>query len=122
MLLFTGVWVPTLPADMRAALQGLLDAGLLAAPVVEDLQLVVTELLTNAARAGAGIVSVSVGGAAGRAVLEVTDDAAGLPVQRHSSPDDVTGRGLEIVSAIAEEWGCRDNGGITKTVWARLAS
>jgi anti-sigma regulatory factor (Ser/Thr protein kinase) len=59
----------------------------------------------------------------GRQQLEVrvTDGGAGYPPrQREVGPDSVDGRGLAIVSALAETWGV-DTDGLGQSVWARLS-
>ncbi|MFI5854809.1 ATP-binding protein [Streptomyces parvulus] len=52
--------------------------------------------------------------------LEVSDpDRDRLPRLHHSGPNDEGGRGLALVSALADEWGCRQEL-YTKCVWARF--
>ncbi|MFJ8472822.1 ATP-binding protein [Kitasatospora sp. NPDC094011] len=55
--------------------------------------------------------------------VEVADASANLPVLRHAAPDDESGRGLELVAALATSWGAqpRGDGYIGKTVWFTLA-
>lgn len=87
---------------------------LLAAPIArtlsEDIELVVSELVTNAVRAGSDTVTVAVEHVPGdngddKIVLRVTDNADGWPEQRNAAVHDVTGRGLALVSAICASWG-----------------
>jgi anti-sigma regulatory factor (Ser/Thr protein kinase) len=59
----------------------------------------------------------------GRQCLEVrvTDGGAGDgPRQRDAGPDSVDGRGLAIVTALADAWGV-DRDGLGQSVWARLS-
>ena len=52
--------------------------------------------------------------------LRVTDGGAGdEPQRRDVGPDSVDGRGLAIVTALAETWGV-DKDGLGQSVWARL--
>ncbi|MQS14092.1 ATP-binding protein [Streptomyces kaniharaensis] len=54
--------------------------------------------------------------------VEVSDARPDLPVPRHAAPDDESGRGLELVAALATSWGAhpRGEGYIGKTVWFEL--
>ena len=45
--------------------------------------------------------------------------APGLPVPAEPGATDVHGRGLQIIAALADEWGCQP-APLGKTVWARL--
>jgi hypothetical protein len=90
-----------------------------------DLQLCVSELLTNVIRhVGEGTpvtVRVSCGG--GRTRLEVTDpDPRALPVLcATATADDESGRGLALLDALTLRWGVGQGPG-GKTVWCELAS
>lgn len=59
-----------------------------------------------------------------RLVIEVWDTistALGAPVARHPEPDEESGRGLEIIETLAEEWGWETvPGWVGKKVWAVL--
>lgn len=84
-----------------------------------DAALIVSELVTNAVRAGSATVSVTLEHIAGALAVQVRDDAAGWPEQRAAGVDDPGGRGLPLVSAISRRWGVRmARGG--KVVWAEL--
>ena len=43
----------------------------------------------------------------GGLVCEVLDDSAALPRLRHADDDDERGRGLQVVSQLAQRWGAR---------------
>jgi anti-sigma regulatory factor (Ser/Thr protein kinase) len=91
------------------------------ASLLEDAQLVVTELATNAVvHAGAGF-SVDVRQQGDRIRLAVHDASPARPILRDPDPLATSGRGLRIVAALAADWGVLpDPGG--KTVWAELRS
>lgn len=59
-----------------------------------------------------------------RLLIEVWDTLAavfGAPVTRHPDPDEESGRGLEIIETLAEDWGWETVPGWTgKKVWAML--
>jgi len=85
----------------------------------DDLQLVVSELVTNAVRAGSPRVSVALALEGDRAVVRVGDEAGGWPEPRIADIYDIGGRGLPLVSAISTSWGVRLSG-TGKVVWAEL--
>ncbi|MER7814117.1 ATP-binding protein [Streptomyces sp. NPDC096153] len=87
-----------------------------------DLELCVSELLTNVIRhLGEGVpVTVRVVHGQGRTRVEVTDpDPRALPVLRVAAADDEGGRGLALLDAVTLRWGV-DQGPGTKTVWCEL--
>lgn len=55
--------------------------------------------------------------------IEVSDANSHLPTLRHTTPEDESGRGLELVAALATSWGAHPRGErhIGKTVWCELA-
>ena len=90
----------------------------------DDLQTVVTELVTNSLRAGAGAIHALIEWRWNAEALEVQvwDDAPGRPQLRQ--PDFVaeTGRGLFIVAALSTAWGHHPAADGGKVVWARFAT
>lgn len=101
-----------LSGDLRApaAARRFVDAPLRAMlgratrPSAEDVVLVVSELVTNAVRASADVIGLSLQVAEDRVELEVSDDAAGWPTPRDAEWDDLNGRGLAIVEELADRW------------------
>jgi PAS domain S-box-containing protein len=90
-------------------------------PVVRDLALITSELVTNAVVHGGSPVELRLERTGSRVVVLVEDDAIGtLPQARRPSDDDEHGRGLHIVEALSDEWGMRetDRG---KCVWSARA-
>ena len=86
----------------------------------DDIELIVSELVTNAVRAGSSRIVVGVGLDDGRIRLHVTDEAGGWPEPRHAGVYDTHGRGLPLVSALSASWGGR-LAPPGKVVWAELA-
>jgi anti-sigma regulatory factor (Ser/Thr protein kinase) len=97
---------------------------LLGAPAPErlcdDLELVASELVTNAVRAGSARINVALALEDDRVVIRVSDEAAGWPEPRVADIYDIGGRGLPLVSAISTSWGVRLSG-TGKVVWAELS-
>ncbi|MFJ2215097.1 ATP-binding protein [Streptomyces sp. NPDC101062] len=90
---------------------------------VDDLQLVVSELVTNAVRYGTEpgdsvLVVLVVTDACVR--VEVRDPVRRRPRFRAASQERDRGRGLIIVEALAECWGVADRP-FGKAVWAEVA-
>lgn len=82
--------------------------------------LIVSELAANAAlhaRGDAFTIRISSGAEGVR--LEVSDSSARLPQQRSYADDATTGRGLRLVSSLAQDWGV-DPGPSGKTIWVLL--
>lgn len=73
-------------------------------PRPDDLALVVSELVTNAVRAGATRIGVELLVAEHGVELRVDDDASGWPTPRLAEEGDLDGRGLQIVEVVADAW------------------
>lgn len=101
--------------------------------IADSVELVVSELVTNAVRAStspdgrpkhnAGLppiyLRLSTDGA--HVLVEVWDKDARLPVVRDAGPDDESGRGLMLVEALCLRWDCGAPAGWHgKVVWAEL--
>ena len=85
---------------------------------VEVAQLLTTELVTNALKHGRGDILLGITRDACDLRVEVTDDGPGTPQIGAGGPDELGGRGLMVVEALASTWGVagamRPSG---KTVW-----
>lgn len=96
--------------------------------VVDDAVLILSELLSNACRHGRPLGHAEIGDGdiraawrvdqAGGLTVEVTD--GGGPTRPIPSTPSVTahgGRGLNIISSLAQDWGVRDSASGEVTVW-----
>ncbi|WP_189106354.1 ATP-binding protein [Streptomyces camponoticapitis] len=96
--------------------------------VVDDAVLILSELLSNACRHGRPLGRAEIGDGdvraawevdgAGRLTVEVTD--GGGPTRPVPATPSVTargGRGLNIISSLAQDWGVRDGSAGEVTVW-----
>ncbi|NJP53105.1 ATP-binding protein [Streptomyces sp. SBST2-5] len=97
-------------------------------PVIDDAVLILSELLSNACKHGRPLGDAQAGDGdvraawrvdqQGRLVVEVTD--GGGPTRPAPSTPSVTahgGRGLNIIAALADDWGVRDEVPGEVTVW-----
>lgn len=90
---------------------------------MSDVQLVVSELVTNSVRYGTepdDSLAVAVGAAPNRVRIEVHDPSRRRPYFKPESTERQRGRGLFIVDELATGWGIDDRP-FGKIVWAVLA-
>jgi anti-sigma regulatory factor (Ser/Thr protein kinase) len=95
-------------------------AGQAPSALVDDLELVISELVTNAVRHGYGQITMHLEVAPDRVVVGVQDEGAGQPAPRQPDVSEVNGRGLALVAMLATEWGVRPGPGGGKVVWCVL--
>lgn len=119
--------VPHVPASVprtrRAVVEDLTAQGL-DGDIVDEAEIVVSELLGNAVRHGRslsdGTVRVQWQVKAGVVELDVTDGGGGpTPKPQQPSAYATSGRGLRIVRSLAHEWGVLDEDR-GRTVWVCL--
>jgi PAS domain S-box-containing protein len=95
-------------AEARHFVQEHLERWQVPDAVLRDLELVTSELVTNAMVHGGAPVDVRLQLDGARVVLEVQDDAASsVPRPQDPDDDDEHGRGLRIVETLSDEWGMR---------------
>jgi anti-sigma regulatory factor (Ser/Thr protein kinase) len=110
------------PASVRLA-RRLVDrwlGGLATSQFGEDVQLVTSELVTNAVR-HSSLCGLRLSRDGDCVVLEVDDDGHGAPKMiEQLSPTAASGRGLVIVDRLVSRWGWRPLPGGGKRVWCEL--
>jgi len=112
--------------EVRAWARDLLS-GRVAAPVLDDVLLLLSELATNAVahsdsgRATDGRLTVYMARTTTLVHVEVTDDgsATSTPAVRVPEADDDGGRGLWLVDLLATEWGSHHDGA-GRSVWYQV--
>ncbi|MFF3503689.1 ATP-binding protein [Streptomyces sp. NPDC003247] len=110
------------PSTRQRVRKALADWGV-ADELADGVTLLANELVTNAVthcRVSYAQVGVTLIHHGTDLILEVSDpDRDRLPRLHHSGPDEEGGRGLALVEALADAWGCRQER-YAKCVWARF--
>ena len=113
-------------AHARRHVMDVLVSWEIARDLIPDAELITAELMSNAIRATLGLnepqpVGLRLLGNQQRLVVEVWDANPDDPVRRAASDFDAeSGRGLQIVEALSNRWGCRRLSTYVKAVWAEL--
>ncbi|KOV83253.1 ATP-binding protein [Nocardia sp. NRRL S-836] len=114
--------LPVRPGTAMSALRRELTAALheLGEDHLYDVQLVVTELVTNVLdhTSGTGRLRVLHHRAPCAVTVEVDDESPLEPVYGRSRLGEHRGRGMVVVDKISRQWGCRARAGSGKTVFA----
>ncbi|WP_063775104.1 ATP-binding SpoIIE family protein phosphatase [Streptacidiphilus anmyonensis] len=113
--------VPLDPAAV-AGLRAQVGARLVAWGLGElagTVELMVSELVTNAIRHATGPVELRLLRDRGL-ICEVADGSSVSPRMRRARSEDEAGRGLFLVAQLAERWGTRFTSGGGKVIWAEL--
>lgn len=106
------------PAQSRAAVRDAF-ADRISPRQLEDLEVIVSELTTNALLYGSGEIGLKVLLDEGVVRGEVVDEGGGFEREvRVRGIDAVGGNGLEIVGAMTQEWGIHEG---SSHVWFELA-
>lgn len=126
--LILGPWRSAVPCARLHARHVLREWGVTGDPA-ESVELVVSELVTNAVQASAMLtdpvpaaVQMWLLRDVSRVLVEVADLVAGQPAAGHPDDSDVHGRGLMIVGAVSDDWGTYALPAGGKVVWASLAA
>ncbi|GAC1379883.1 MAG: hypothetical protein NVSMB48_04660 [Marmoricola sp.] len=105
------------------------DARVFACACAEDLdpearialELIVSELVTNAVQHGDGDITMSLAPTDEGIRVAVHDYGDGRPEPRATDARSTRGRGLQLVQSLASVWGVSSTGDSGKTVWAQVA-
>lgn len=84
-------------------------------------QLLVTELVTNAARHAQTAVDLTIAGEHGRVRIEARDGSSAMPMASRVNTE-TRHRGLQLIEDLSEGWGVDLLGDDGKIVWCELAS
>ena len=117
-------WEMSSAVDVRRALVSELRALEVSAAVVDEAEIVISELFANAVRHAKALPdgTVQVDWTVIDGVVEVAVTDGGGPTTPHPAPHSLwsaDGRGLSIVRSLAHEWGVQDDEGRC-TVWVSL--
>lgn len=88
--------------------------------LVDLVDLVVSELVTNAVVHAGGLVRLALDLDDDSITVSVTDTGTGTVARRRRDTDAPGGRGLQIIEALASGWGARSCPDQGKTVWATV--
>ncbi len=88
--------------------------------LVQDVQLIVSELATNCVLYAKTRFTLRISASADRVRLEVGDTSPGLPVLRRPKDEQASGRGLVITDALSTAWGVEQRGRSEKVVWCSV--
>ena len=92
----------TVPRQAREDTGTALFTWGLAIDDIDVVQLIVTELVTNALRHGAGPVGTCITYERGDLHIEVHDDGPGRPVRHQATAKDESGRGLAVIDGLID--------------------
>jgi anti-sigma regulatory factor (Ser/Thr protein kinase) len=110
-------------ADARRRTHDWLTRHLIGQEPAEAAVLIISELVTNAVvHSASSVVSCTLRLGGGLLYIEVTDQGAGERqiAVRQAAADDVSGRGLVLVSALSKAWGVTSAVPRGLTVWAAV--
>jgi len=92
------------------------------ARVVDEAELLVSEVITNGIVHGAPPVTLRLTCEAGPVLrVEVSDASPQRPRLRHPGAEETNGRGMELVDLLSQDWGVSPRGG-GKVIWFTLSS
>jgi anti-sigma regulatory factor (Ser/Thr protein kinase) len=104
----------TAPAEARSYVRRRLPTG----DVADAVELMVSELVTNAVIHARSDVEMTVEELSDRTRVEIHDCSRRLPENR--DPTEAGGRGLLVVEALADRWGVRRHDG-GKAIWFEVS-
>lgn len=116
--------LPSVAESVREARAMVRETGrALPRALVEDAELLVSELMSNAVQHGGPEVRLSLATSDVSLLVMVFDSGSGVPVVRDTGPEVPSGRGLRMVQHVAAAWGVEtEQDGSGKTVWFRVTA
>ncbi|WTE29851.1 ATP-binding protein [Streptomyces anulatus] len=96
--------------EMRRATKSFLSQHGVPGATIEDAELVVSELVTNAIQHGGGEVGFAISASHGLVRISVTDASAAPARPRRVDADSESGRGLTLVTFIVDCWSVSTDG------------
>ncbi|MFG1924275.1 ATP-binding protein [Cryptosporangium sp. NPDC048952] len=110
---------PTATAEIRGAVRALLAQWRIVGTAAEDILLVVHELVANVVDHARTPFRLAVKLCGSFVKVSVHDESCRPIVVRELDPLSTRGRGLPLIAAIADNWGCQQQAD-GKTVWAAI--
>jgi anti-sigma regulatory factor (Ser/Thr protein kinase) len=108
-------------AEARRLLRQQLECWFAECVACDDAVLILSELFTNAVvHTESREIACQINASGTLLYLATVDEGAGSVHTRPHEPDSEGGRGLFIVSTLAERWGVAGRPGTGRTVWATL--
>jgi anti-sigma regulatory factor (Ser/Thr protein kinase) len=89
--------------------------------VVETVELLTSEVITNALVHARSAPELAVRVRSEVVRVEVVDVSPVVPIRRSIETDALSGRGIAIVESLASQWGVTDLSAQGKTVWFEVA-
>ncbi|MDP9072478.1 MAG: ATP-binding protein [Actinomycetota bacterium] len=112
---------PASARDARRFVNGALAQGTF--EHVDDVVVLLTsEVVTNAILHARSEIHLALELVPGKIRIEVSDASRQPPVRRRAAEDATSGRGLELVEALASDWGTELVPGDGKRVWFEVAA
>jgi anti-sigma regulatory factor (Ser/Thr protein kinase) len=108
-------------AARRFVVDALMNTGWADADLTAEVGVIVSELASNCIRHARTGFAVTVHDTRDSMRVEVTDTGAGVPALRSPGPLEPTGRGLQLVQALSDEWGLVPAAAGGKTVWFTIS-
>ena len=105
----------------RCFVRQALEDSEVAGDVVETVELLTSEVITNALVHARSAPELAVRVRPRVVRVEVVDDSPVVPIRRSIDAEAVSGRGLAIVESLASNWGVKDLSPDGKTVWFEVA-
>ena len=105
----------------RRFVRDVLEDNAVADEVVETVELLTSEVITNALVHARSAPELAVRVRREMVRVEVADVSPVVPIRRAINTDALSGRGIAIVKSLASQWGVADLSAQGKTVWFEVA-